>query len=76
MVKFDRDKDGYITYNELISMAEHREYAQDLPLHCIRKIHKLYDCDRDQRLDFQEFLRLIHNRSFAIIFEEYLTKLN
>lgn len=55
-------------------MIESREYEQDIPIHCVRKIHELHDKDRDRRLNFEEFIEMIHNPEFSNVFGHYLTR--
>lgn len=72
--KFDRDRDGFITVSELNDMIESREYEQDIPIHCVKKIHDLHDKNNDRKLNFEEFIEMIHNPEFDSIFGHYLTR--
>ncbi|KAL1502527.1 hypothetical protein ABEB36_007659 [Hypothenemus hampei] len=60
--------------DELNSMIETREYRQDIPLHCVRKIHQLHDTDQDKRLNFEEFIEMIHNPELNNVFGHYLSR--
>ncbi|XP_060533122.1 rhomboid-related protein 2-like [Cylas formicarius] len=72
--KYDRDRDGFITIDELNDMIESREYEQDIPAHCVRKIHELHDIDGDRKLDFDEFMNMINNPELSHIFGHYITR--
>ncbi|XP_066257949.1 rhomboid-related protein 2-like [Euwallacea similis] len=72
--KFDRDGDGFITVTELNDMIESREYEQDIPAHCVQKIHELHDTNLDRKLNFEEFIEMIHNPELSQIFGHYFTR--
>lgn len=57
--QYDKNKDGYITVNELDELIENQEHGQALPLHVIQRIHSIGDENKDGVLDFNEFIKLI-----------------
>ncbi|XP_050299558.1 rhomboid-related protein 2 [Anthonomus grandis grandis] len=72
--KYDRDGDGFLTIRELNEMIESKEYEKDIPLHCVKKIHEMHDKNRDRRLNFEEFIEMIHNPELNSIFGHYITR--
>ncbi|XP_076256523.1 rhomboid-related protein 2-like [Rhynchophorus ferrugineus] len=72
--KFDKDKDGFITVIELREIVESREYQQDIPDYCVKRIHEMHDTDQNKKLDFQEFLDMIHNPELNHIFGHYINR--
>ncbi|CAH1163123.1 unnamed protein product [Phaedon cochleariae] len=72
--KYDRNKDGLISLNELIELIESREYEEDIPQYCVRKILKLHDYNEDQQLNFEEFHEMINNPDLQYVFGHYINR--
>ncbi|KAG5900299.1 hypothetical protein JTB14_000825 [Gonioctena quinquepunctata] len=72
--KYDRNRDGFITVNELNDIIESREYEEDIPPHCVRKIINLHDRDGDRKLDFDEFYEMINNPDLQYVFGHYINR--
>ncbi|CAH0549002.1 unnamed protein product [Brassicogethes aeneus] len=72
--KYDKDKDGYISVQELFELIESREYDNDIPTHVVEKIHEMHDVDRDRRLDFEEFVNMINNPNLGHVFGHFITR--
>ncbi|KAJ8966535.1 hypothetical protein NQ314_003476 [Rhamnusium bicolor] len=72
--KFDRDKDGFITVNELYNLVESREYEHDIPPYVVKKIHEMHDHDGDEKLNFSEFYEMINNPNLKYVFGHYVTR--
>ncbi|KAJ8917355.1 hypothetical protein NQ315_002377 [Exocentrus adspersus] len=72
--KYDRDRDGFITVNELNDLVESKEYEQDIPSYVVKKIHEMHDRDGNQKLDFQEFYDMIHNPDLQYVFGHYVNR--
>ncbi|XP_019773049.1 rhomboid-related protein 2 [Dendroctonus ponderosae] len=72
--KYDKDHDGLITVKELSDMIESREYDKDIPDYCVKKIHDLHDVNQDRKLNFDEFMYMIHNPEYSYIFGHYISR--
>lgn len=72
--QYDRDKDGYINLGELRDMIESREYENDIPDFVAKKVHDLADTNRDGKLDFNEFVDMIHHPDLAPLFGHYINR--
>ncbi|XP_018562743.1 rhomboid-related protein 2-like [Anoplophora glabripennis] len=72
--KYDRNRDGFITVNELNDLIESREYEHDIPPHVVKKIHEMHDHNGDEKLDFQEFYDMINNPGLDYVFGHYVTR--
>lgn len=72
--KYDRDKDGRISYVELKDIIESREYDHDLPDNLVDKIMKLADRDNSGYLDFREFVDMMHNPDLKAVFGHYVAR--
>ncbi|XP_056643128.1 rhomboid-related protein 2 [Diorhabda sublineata] len=72
--KYDRDRDGLIGVRELTDLIESREYEEDIPKHCVKKILTMHDRNDDRKLDFEEFYEMIHNPNLSYIFGHYVQR--
>ncbi|GBP39099.1 Putative calcium-binding protein CML23 [Eumeta japonica] len=72
--KYDRDKDGRISYTELKDIIESREYDHDLPDNVVDKIMKLADKDNSGYLDFAEFVEMMQNPDLKMIFGHFVAR--
>lgn len=72
--KCDKDRDGFITAKELADLIETREYDEDIPPHIIQQIHEMHDFNKDRRLDFDEFYKMISNPKLQNVFGHYMTR--
>lgn len=70
----DKDKDGYITVDELNDLIESREYEDDFPTYVVQRVHEMHDVNRDKKLDFDEFYAMINNPALQHIFGHYVTR--
>lgn len=66
--KYDHDKDGKISYNELKHIIDSREYDHDIPDTAVEKIMAISDRDNSGYLDFAEFIEMIHKPEFKALF--------
>lgn len=73
--KCDKDKDGFITVQELYELIESREYEQDIPDYVVERIHQMHDRNKDKRLSYEEFYEMINNPALQYIFGHYLNRL-
>lgn len=71
----DKDKDGYITVDELYQLIETREYEEDIPSHVVARIHEMHDRNGDQKLSYEEFYEMINNPALYYIFGHYINRL-
>ncbi|XP_026740286.1 rhomboid-related protein 2 isoform X2 [Trichoplusia ni] len=72
--KYDKDKDGRISYVELKEIIESREYEHDLPDNVVDKIMKLADRDNSGFLDFNEFVAMMHNPDLKAVFGHFVAR--
>ncbi|XP_018563916.1 rhomboid-related protein 3-like [Anoplophora glabripennis] len=66
--KCDKNRDGYISFKELQKFAENHE-EHKFPDKVIKAIHKNFDRNGDELLDFEEFLEMINNPKVTKIFK-------
>jgi rhomboid-related protein 1/2/3 len=55
-------------------LIESREYEHDIPKHVVRKIHQMADQNRDNRIDFNEFVDMVNNPDLQYFFGHYVTR--
>ncbi|XP_072381751.1 rhomboid-related protein 2-like isoform X1 [Diabrotica undecimpunctata] len=72
--KYDRNRDGFISIRELTDIIESREYEEDIPQHCIKKILGMHDRNSDKKLDFEEFYEMINNPDLNYVFGHYISR--
>ncbi|XP_049879529.1 rhomboid-related protein 2 isoform X2 [Pectinophora gossypiella] len=72
--KYDKDKDGKISYVELKDIIESREYDHDLPNDVVEKIMTLADRDNSGYLDFQEFVEMMHHPDLKAVFGHFVAR--
>lgn len=70
----DKDKDGFITIEELYQLVETREYEEDIPSYVIERVHEMHDRNRDKKLDYEEFYEMINNPAFQFIFGHFMNR--
>ncbi|XP_065349629.1 rhomboid-related protein 2 [Cloeon dipterum] len=61
--KYDLDADGYLSLAEMKEMLLAADYAADLPQDAVRQIVALADENNDGRLNFKEFMKLVHSEA-------------
>ncbi|XP_047032650.1 rhomboid-related protein 2-like isoform X1 [Helicoverpa zea] len=72
--KYDKDKDGRISYVELKEIINSREYEHDLPDNVVDKIMSLADRDNSGYLDFNEFVAMMHNPDLKAVFGHFVAR--
>lgn len=72
--QYDTNHDGFLNILELNALIESREYENDIPEHVIKKIHEMADQNRDNRIDFSEFVDMINNPDLQYIFGHYISR--
>lgn len=55
-------------------MIESREYEHDIPAHAVRKIHEMADLNRDDKIDFEEFVDMINHPDLQHVFGHYVNR--
>lgn len=71
--QWDQDKDGYISREELKILLDNHEDIS-LSNQAMELITSSFDKDADDRLDFEEFIDMIHNPKFKTLFNTITTK--
>ncbi|KAJ8711215.1 hypothetical protein PYW07_008457 [Mythimna separata] len=72
--KYDKDKDGRISYVELKEIINSREYEHDLPDNVVDKIMGLADRDNSGYLDFNEFVAMMQNPDLKAVFGHFVAR--
>lgn len=72
--RYDRDNDGYISIRELNELIESREYEHDIPMHVVAEIHRKADANADGKLNYQEFVDMIHHPALRPIFGHLVSR--
>ncbi|XP_031828897.1 rhomboid-4 isoform X2 [Nomia melanderi] len=66
--KYDLDKDGKISYQELKAMIQCSDYSNDIPTRVVRTIMQKADLDASGNLDYPEFIAMIHRKDMQGVF--------
>ncbi|KAJ8712883.1 hypothetical protein PYW08_008187 [Mythimna loreyi] len=72
--KYDKDRDGRISYVELKEIINSREYEHDLPDNVVDKIMGLADRDNSGYLDFNEFVAMMQNPDLKAVFGHFVAR--
>ncbi|XP_035448528.1 rhomboid-related protein 2 isoform X2 [Spodoptera frugiperda] len=72
--KYDKDKDGRISYVELKEIINSVEYQHDLPDNVVDKIMDLADRDNSGYLDFNEFVAMMQNPDLKAVFGHFVAR--
>ncbi|XP_017885206.1 rhomboid-related protein 2-like isoform X2 [Ceratina calcarata] len=67
-VKYDLDRDGKISYQELRAMIRSSAYSNDIPARVVRIIMHKADLDDSGYLDYPEFIAMIHRKDMQGVF--------
>ncbi|GLV38422.1 rhomboid-4 [Carabus blaptoides fortunei] len=70
--KYDANRDGKIDIHELKEIINSREYEHDIPDSVMQRILTMSDTDRNGYLDYQEFVRMIHNPYLESLFGHFV----
>lgn len=69
MFQIDTDGNGYISFRELKGFLDTQEHTK-FPSKVVKYVYWKFDRNKDQKLDFDEFLEMVHDPDFKSSFEK------